>query len=464
MSDTPPTEPIMPNFEVGVSSEIAPLAQVLVHRPGNELARMTQHDLHRLLFDDILSPGEAVREHDLMTELLAGAGAQVVDIEALLVAALDRAPVLARKRLLEAICELAGAAELSEVLQPWPAQQLAQALICGLDWNELDEPPMTLARIRRRIDGTTTALPPLPNLMFMRDPCFAVADSLVVGRMATSARAAEPLLATFAISHGGLFAEPRLLFASDDAQRHPSYRCLEGGDVLVLSPKLLLIGCSERSSAQTIERLAREALFEAFEQLERVYVVLMPEQRTVMHLDTILTQVDEQLFLGHAPAIAGAVQRADGSMSPSSEHALPVALLERDREPRLVRSANHKATIMDVLREELGAQTELVACGGANPLHQQREQWTDGANALCLAPGRIFLYARNVHTIAALVDRGFAEIPLHMVLPVAQRSALIKAGMKHDRAVFSFPGSELSRARGGGRCLTMPIRRGTNPD
>ncbi len=459
MSDTPSTNSGWPNFEVSVSSEIAPLAQVLVHRPGDELARMTQHDLQRLLFDDILSPGEAVREHDLMTELLRGAGAQVVDIEALLIRALELAPALQRERLLEAICELAGAAELSELLQPWPADKLAQALIGGLDWSDLAEPPMTLARIRRQIDGTSSALPPLPNLMFMRDPCFAVRDSLVVGRMATSARAAEPLLTAFAIAHGGLFAKPRLLFGTDDAKRHPSYRCLEGGDVLVLSPELLLIGCSERSSAQTIERLAHEALFDAFEELERVYVVMMPEQRTVMHLDTILTQVDAQLFLGHAPVIAGTPMHPGDSFSRSREQSLPVVRLERGREPQWVRSTSQQATVLDVLREEFGSETDLVPCGGSNPLHQQREQWTDGANALCLAPGRLFLYARNVHTIATLVDRGFAEIPLHMVLPLEQRAALIKAGMKHDRAVFSFPGSELSRARGGGRCLTMPIRR-----
>jgi arginine deiminase len=214
--------------------------------------------------------------------------------------------------------------------------------------------------------------------------------------------------------------------------------------MLVLSPEVLLIGCSERTTAQTIERLAEESLFPSCPALMRVYVVFMPEQRSVMHLDTVLTQVDRRIFLGHQPLLVGGDDRA-----------LPVACLERGAAARMLDGAS----VLDTLREALSDDTVLVPCGGHQALHQEREQWTDGANAVTLAPGRIILYARNAYTIAALAEHGFEEVRLHTAQPSEQREQLILEGMQRERAVFSFSGSELSRARGGGRCLTMPLAR-----
>jgi arginine deiminase len=265
--------------------------------------------------------------------------------------------------------------------------------------------------------------------------------------MATQARAREPMIVSFAVEHGGVLDKPRLLFDAPDTHRHASFRALEGGDFLVLSPEVLMIGCSARTTAGTIQRVAEEALFPHYPDLKRVYAVMMPEARSVMHLDTILTQVDRKLFLGHRPLIAGQGDHA----------ACPVARLERDRAPALVDGAS----TLDVLKEEFGPDTRLVACGGDDPLYQEREQWTDGANAICLTPGHIILYARNVNTIAALAEHGFGEVRVHPVQSEAERAERIREGMAAERTVFSFTGSELSRARGGGRCLTMPIERGT---
>ncbi len=426
---------------VRVDSEIGALELVLVHRPGDEVVRMTQRELDELLFDDILSPAETVREHGLMVEILERAGAEVVDMGALLERALGRAPREAKERLLVRACELSGATEIAELIRDWPDDRLARALIAGLDWSELGEGPATLWRLRQKFDGSRRALPPVPNLMFMRDPCFAVRDRIVVGRMRKSARTREPALVAFATQHGGVVAPPKLCFEPDDARRPRFSRRVEGGDVLVLSREVLFIGCSQRTSAQTLERLVRESLFPAFPDLARVYAVLMPEERTVMHLDTILTQIDQKLFLGFEPLLVG-------------EDALPVARLERDRPAVLLGGST-----LDVLKDELGEGTQLVPCGGRERLHQEREQWTDGANALCLAPGKIILYARNVHTIQALGAEGFVETAIHLVIPPEQRSELIADAMKRPRSVISFPGSELSRARGGGRCLTMPLVR-----
>jgi len=431
-------------MEVSVYNEVGWLRKVLVHTPGEEIVRMTQHELDRLLFDDILSPAEAIREHEIMVQVLEGTGARVMQFAELMRRAIDQAPASELRLLLSNVAELAGASELASLLAGWSPEKLTEGLISGVYWNQL-ESRRSLARIRASVLGTDQmALWPVPNLMFMRDPCMAVFDGVVVGRMATQARAREALMVAFALTFGSEPGEPptRMLFTDPDMNRHRSFRKLEGGDVMVLSPTTLLIGCSERTSPQTLERLAYESLFPAHPKLSHIYAVLMPEGRSVMHLDTILTHLDHKIFLGHRPLIEG-------------QAASPIARLTRDRPPELI----ERASALDVLRDELGADVDLVPCGGEDPLYQEREQWTDGANAVCLAPGRILLYSRNVRTIDALGQCGFEEVRLSVVQPRDQRAELIADGMKKDRVVFSFSGSELSRARGGGRCLTMPLSR-----
>ena len=437
-----------------VRSEIGALEEVVVHCPGPEIRRMTQHDLERLLFDDLLSPAETAREHAVMCTILQEAGARVHEVTDILERALDRAPVARRGELLHAVGALAGAAHLAEVLTDWESKRLAEGLVSGIFWRDLEGAPVSLARLRARVyDPTDMALRPAPNLMFMRDPCVVVGDHLVAGRMARAARARESLLVSFGLRWGmsGGYA-PLILPMSEDTDRGPDRFTLEGGDVLVLSPKVVMVGCSERTSAQGIEKFAHELLFPNQPDLERVYAVMLPEARSLMHLDTILTQIDDGLFLGHAPLLA----RRTGHLDTTP---LSVARLARDKAPELVEGAS----VLDVLREEFGSEVQLVPCGGDDPLQQEREQWTDGANAVCVAPGRIILYSRNVRTIEALAQHGFEEVRLSAVQSVERREALVREGMKRDRTVFSFSGSELSRARGGGRCLTMPLRRAHRP-
>ncbi|MBL4688937.1 MAG: hypothetical protein JKY37_30380, partial [Nannocystaceae bacterium] len=412
-------------MKLGVYSEIGQLRRVLVHRPGAEIVRMTQHDFEHMLFDDILAPDETAAEHDVMTQVLRESGAQVLYVQELLARALKAASAEARLDFLERTCELSGVADVADELFGWGETRLAEGLVAGIYWRELESGAASLARLRAtRLPGSADAfaLPPSPNLMFMRDPCMAVFDRVVMGRMATAARAREPLLIAFALQHAGA----TMSFDGDDSRRSARFRKLEGGDVLVLSPQAVMIGCSMRTSAQTLERLANEALFSAHPELQRVLVVLMPEGRSVMHLDTILTLVDRDMFLGHQPLILGGPGREPMAM----------AEIRRGTPPRLLKHA----TVLDVLRETLGERVSLVPCGGEDPLHQEREQWTDGANAVAVAPGHIILYARNTRTIRALADHGFSEVRLSAAQPEHDRAAIIAQGNAQDRTIYSFSG------------------------
>jgi arginine deiminase len=418
---------------IHVDSEIGRLHRVLVHRPGREIDWMVPSMMESLLFDDILDGGEAREEHDAFLQVFRQAGVEALDAQDLLTEVLAGEAV--RHRLLEELeAEYGAPFSLVRRLYELPPGELSAALVEGI------REPAGPAASRQLFQ-----LYPVPNYFFQRDPQVVLGNQVVVASMATSAREREPLLSRTLFEHHPALAGCASLFEIDvppsgAPQHNPSfpYPNLEGGDVLVVSPEIVMVGLSERTNRRGIEVLAGY-LRRVPTQFRHLIMVEMPRKRSYMHLDTVFTLIDRNLCLAHVPVIQPG--------GPEAAHVYTVDLHAKDL------TFTVRSSLLKVLRE-LGHDLEVVPCGGATePIDQEREQWTDGANAFALAPGLILLYRRNRKTLEELSRRGWRILPEEEV--IAGRHDLWSGGP----AAVSLQCNELSRARGGPRCMTMPIER-----
>lgn len=419
-------------MRLNVTSEIGRLRRVLVHRPGREIDEMTPSMMERLLFEDILFGDDARAEHHTFRRVLERAGAEVLDAEDLLAEALATAG--GRRYLLAQLAGEYGVPRpVVERLEGLAAGELATALLAGL----------------RAPGGRTFDLDPVPNYFFQRDPQTVLGDRVVVAAMATDAREREALLARTLFDHAPTLAGAAAeLFeidappqaAADPGRAYP-YPTLEGGDVLVASPEVILIGISERTNRGGVEQLA-EYLRREETRFRHLILVELPHRRSFMHLDTVFTLIDRGTCLAYAPVI----EPDSTGQSPASSYVHHVDL-EAKRVSFEVRPSLRRAL------DQVGLDLDLVPCGGADLLDQDREQWTDGANAFALAPGVIFLYARNHRTLDELASRGWRVLDEEAA--AAGPEPLLGAGP----TVIALTGNELSRARGGPRCMTMPLVR-----
>ena len=388
-----------------------------------------------LLFDDILDGDEAREEHDIFREIFRLAGVEVLDTQHLLSDVLGDEAV--RKRLLEELeAEYGAPFSLVRRLYDLPPGDLASALIEGI---------RAPAEVAASAYPQLFELNPVPNYFFQRDPQVVLGNQVVISSMATAAREREPLLARTLFENHPALTGYASLFEIDvpptgAPQHNPNfpYPNLEGGDVLVISPEIVLVGLSERTNRRGIEVLAAY-LQRVPSRFRHLIMVELPRKRSYMHLDTVFTLIDRNLCLAHLPVILPG--------GPESAHVYRVDLQAKDLTFTL------GGSLLEVLKE-LGMDLDVVPCGGAGePIYQEREQWTDGANAFAVAPGLILLYRRNRRTLEELARRGWRILPEAEV--VAGMHDLLNGGP----AAIWLQCNELSRARGGPRCMTMPLER-----
>jgi arginine deiminase len=418
---------------IKVDSEIGRLRRVLVHRPGREIDWMVPSMMGSLLFDDILDGEETREEHDAFCRVMERAGVEVFEAQHLLAEVLEDESV--RRPLLEELeAEYGAPFNLVRRLYDLPAAELASSLIEGI---RTHPPDPALGHLH------PFELYPVPNYFFQRDPQVVLGDRVVVCSMATAAREREPLLGRYIFQNhpslGGSACYEIDVPPTGAPQHNPNfpYPSLEGGDVLVASPEIVLVGLSERTNRRGIETLA-EYLRKVETSLRHLVMVELPRKRSFMHLDTVFTLIDRNLALAHLPVIQPG--------GPEAAHIYTVDLHAEKLTFTL------RSSLLKVL-SELGLELEIVPCGGAEAIDQEREQWTDGANAFALAPGLILLYRRNRKTLEELARRGWRILPEDEV--IAGRHDLVGGGP----AAISLYSNELSRARGGPRCMTMPLER-----
>jgi len=419
-------------MRLNVTSEIGKLKSVLVHLPGREIDLMVPPMMAQLLFDDILYGQVAREEHRRFQQLIRFVADDVYDLQDLLEEIFDDETV--KERLVRDLAR---------------RNRFGRKLVASL----LDEPPAALAEVLISgiaRDTESGELPqfdlyPIPNLFFMRDPQIVIGDRVVISAMATQARRRESLLSKYVFENHPHFKceNPFWVDFMAAEQERPARRnvpTLEGGDVLVPRRDLLLVGVTERTNKAGVEALMR-SLKQSDAGIKTVIIVDIPRQRSFMHLDTIFTFINRNECLIYPPVIL-----------PKGGQAATVTMVDLTKKRSL--AYTEQKSLLGALKKK-GFDLEPIYCGGRSAVDQQREQWTDGANAFALAPGIILLYERNVRTAEALAKQGYNIVYEDDVL--LGRTEL--ETWTDKKYALQIAGNELSRARGGPRCMTMPLER-----
>lgn len=408
---------------INVRSEIGPLKKVLLHRPGNELLNLTPDSLSRLLFDDIPFLPDAQAEHDEFARALKENGIEVVYLEDLMASVLELSDDIEDKFIRQFIYE-AGITTpkyknlVFDYLKSFNNKK--ELVLKTMEGIKLEE----ISRAKRDVEKSLVDLvseesdflaDPMPNLYFTRDPFASAGNGVILNKMYSVTRNRETIYAEYIFNYHPDFKDKLDKYYD----RYLPYH-IEGGDVLNLNSHILAVGISQRTEAAAIDELAKNCFRDPNCKIDTILAFNIPESRAFMHLDTVFTQIDYDKFTYH-PGIMDTLQVfeiTEGDI-PDSDEDLNVKEVN--------------GSLEEILEKYLGREIEVIPCAGGEKISSEREQWNDGTNTLCIAPGVVVVYDRNNITNNILREHGLK--------------------------VIEVSSAELSRGRGGPRCMSMPLIR-----
>ena len=400
---------------VNVKSEIKPLKKVLLHRPGKELLNLTPNTLEELLFDDIPFLKVAQEEHDAFAQALRDNGVEVFYLEDLMAEVLEANPEL-REQFLKQWIEEAGIRTdryqkiiFDYMQENYPdAKDFVLKTMEGINLTELHTDKSN-SLVDLVSESSKMVVAPMPNLYFTRDPFAMIGNGVSINRMYSETRNRETIYGEYIFKYHPDFKDVPQYYS-----RYNTFH-IEGGDILNINDKVLAIGISQRTEPDAIDAIAKNIFNDPTSPIETILAFNIPNSRAFMHLDTVFTQIDVDKFTIH-PGIMG-----------------PLTVFEITAEGDGIKVKEVNGTLESILETYMGHPVELIPCGGGDRIAAEREQWNDGSNTLCIAPGTIVVYERNDVTNAVLEGKGLKLIVV--------------------------PSAELSRGRGGPRCMSMPLVR-----
>lgn len=408
---------------INVKSEIGTLKKVLLHRPGNELLNLTPDTLSRLLFDDIPFLPEAQKEHDEFAHILKENGIEVVYLEDLMAEVLELGDDIENKFIRQFIFE-AGirTPKYKELVFDYLKSFVnkKELVLKTMEGIKIEEIPRKKREVEKSLvdlvsDESEFLADPMPNLYFTRDPFASAGNGVILNKMYSVTRNRETIYAEYIFNYHPEYKGK----INKYYDRYLPYH-IEGGDVLNLSNHVLAVGISQRTESGAIDELAKNMFRNPDCEIDTILAFNIPESRAFMHLDTVFTQIDYDKFTFH-PGIMDTLEVfeiTEGDI-PDSDEDLNVKKVE--------------GSLEEILERYLGRKVTLIPCAGGERISSEREQWNDGTNTLCIAPGVVVVYDRNNITNNILREHGIK--------------------------VLEMSSAELSRGRGGPRCMSMPLVR-----